>query len=42
MMALVAGQIDMLVAQAPTMTPMLNAGRLRAIAVSAARRSPGL
>jgi len=42
MMALVAGQIDMLVAQAPTVTPMLNAGRLRAIAVSAARRSPGL
>jgi len=42
MMALVAGQIDLLVGQVPTVTPMVNAGRLRAIAVSGARRSPAL
>lgn len=42
MMALVAGQIDMLVGQVPTVTPMVNAGRLRAIAVSGAKRSPAL
>jgi tripartite-type tricarboxylate transporter receptor subunit TctC len=42
MMALVAGQIDLLVGQVPTVTPMVNAGRLRAIAVSGAKRSPAL
>jgi tripartite-type tricarboxylate transporter receptor subunit TctC len=42
MMALVAGQIDMLVGQVPTVTPMVNAGRLRAIAVSGSKRSPAL
>ena len=42
MMALVAEQIDMLVGQVPTVTPMVNAGRLRALAVSGAKRSPAL
>jgi tripartite-type tricarboxylate transporter receptor subunit TctC len=42
MMALVAGQIDILVGQVPTVAPMVNAGRLRALAVSGARRSPAL
>jgi len=42
MMALVAGQIDMLVGQVPTVATMVNAGRLRAIAVSSAKRSPAL
>ena len=42
MMALVAGQIDLLVGQVPTVTPMVNAGRLRAIAVSGSKRSPAL
>lgn len=42
MMALVAGQIDVLMGQVPTVTPMVNAGRLRALAVSGAQRSPAL
>jgi tripartite-type tricarboxylate transporter receptor subunit TctC len=42
MMALVAGQIDLLVGQVPTVQAMVNAGRLRAIAVSGATRSPAL
>jgi len=42
MMALVAGQIDVLIGQVPTVTPMVNAGRLRALAVSGAQRSPAL
>jgi len=42
MMALVAGQIEVLIGQVPTVTPMVNAGRLRALAVSGARRSPAL
>jgi tripartite-type tricarboxylate transporter receptor subunit TctC len=42
MMAVVAGQIDMLVGQVPTVASMVNSGRLRAIAVSGAKRSPAL
>jgi len=42
MMALVAGQIDLLVGQVPTVQAMVHAGRLRAIAVSGATRSPAL
>ena len=42
MMALVGGQIDLLVGQVPTVATMVNAGRLRAIAVSGAKRSPAL
>ena len=42
MVALVAGQIDVLIGQVPTVTPMVNAGRLRALAVSSAKRSPAL
>jgi tripartite-type tricarboxylate transporter receptor subunit TctC len=42
MMALVGGQIDLLVGQVPTVATMVNSGRLRAIAVSGAKRSPAL
>jgi tripartite-type tricarboxylate transporter receptor subunit TctC len=38
----VAGQIDLLVGQVPTVASMVNAGRLRAIAVSGVKRSPAL
>jgi tripartite-type tricarboxylate transporter receptor subunit TctC len=42
MMALVAGQIDLLVGQVPTVNTMVSSGRLRAIAVSGAKRSPAM
>ena len=42
MMALLGGQIDLLVGQVPTVATMVNSGRLRAIAVSGAKRSPAL
>jgi len=32
----------MIMADIPTVTPMVNAGRLRALAVSGAQRSPAL
>ncbi len=42
MMALIGGQIDLLVGQVPTVNTMVSAGRLRAIAVSGAKRSPAM
>jgi len=42
MMALLAGQIDVLMGQVPTVTPTVKAGRLRALAVSGTQRSPAL
>jgi tripartite-type tricarboxylate transporter receptor subunit TctC len=40
MAALLANQLDVYIATVPTITPMVKAGRLRAIAVSSAKRSP--
>lgn len=42
MMAVAGGQIHMLVGQVPTVASMVTSGRLRAIAVSGAKRSPAL
>jgi len=38
--AAVAGEVPMLIASAPSSTPMIKAGRLRALAVTTAKRSP--
>ncbi|MDH3287539.1 MAG: tripartite tricarboxylate transporter substrate binding protein [Betaproteobacteria bacterium] len=38
--ATVAGEVPMLIASAPSSTPMIKAGRLRALAVTTAKRSP--
>jgi tripartite-type tricarboxylate transporter receptor subunit TctC len=40
MTALLANQIQLYIATVPTIAPMVHAGRIRAIAVSSARRSP--
>jgi len=42
MAALLASQIELYIATVPTIMPMVRAGRIRAIAVSSARRSPAL
>jgi tripartite-type tricarboxylate transporter receptor subunit TctC len=42
MASLLANQIDLYIATVPTIMPMVRAGRIRAIAVSSARRSPAL
>ena len=42
MAALLASQIELYIATVPTIMPMVHAGRIRAIAVSSARRSPAL
>ena len=42
MAALLANQLEIYIATVPTIMPMVNAGRIRAIAVSSARRSPAL
>jgi len=42
MVALMAGQLDMFVGQVPSTAPMVKSGRIRAIAISGARRSPAL
>ena len=42
MAALLANQLDVYIATVPTIVPMVQAGRIRAIAVSSQRRSPAL
>ena len=42
MAALLANQIELYIGTVPTLTSMVKAGRLRAIAVSSAKRSPAL
>ena len=42
MVALLAGQIDVLMGQVPTVATMVSAGRLRALAVSGSKRSPAM
>lgn len=42
MTALLANELDVYIATVPTIMPMVHAGRIRAIAVSSARRSPAL
>lgn len=42
MIALMSGQLDMFVGQVPSIAPMVKAGRIRAIAISGAKRSPAL
>ena len=42
MAALLANQLDVYIATVPTIVPMVQAGRIRAIAVSSLRRSPAL
>jgi len=42
MAALLANQIELYIGTVPTLTGMVKAGRIRAIAVSSARRSPAL
>jgi tripartite-type tricarboxylate transporter receptor subunit TctC len=42
MASLLANQLDVYIATVPTIVPMVQGGRIRAIAVSSARRSPAL
>jgi tripartite-type tricarboxylate transporter receptor subunit TctC len=42
MVALMSGQLDMFVGQVPSTAPMVKSGRIRAIAISGAKRSPAL
>jgi len=42
LVALMAGQMDMMVAQVPSVAALSKSGRVRALAVSGTRRSPGL
>jgi tripartite-type tricarboxylate transporter receptor subunit TctC len=42
MAALLANQLELYIATVPTIMPMVNAGRIRAIAVSTLKRSPAL
>jgi len=42
LVALMAGQMDMMIAQVPSVAALAKSGRVRALAVSGARRSPGL
>ncbi len=42
LVALLSGQLDLFIGQVPSTAPMVKAGRIRAVAISGAKRSPAL